>query len=526
VAESKYIVSKEFEDSWKKYSTEELAKYSESSSKYMAAYMQALDILSKYLEVSPGEVEAGPFFRSQYRPDGVGDHYIKSSQGIFELNRKIVEKLGTESSLDIATLKSNRFASANFKKLSEISKMDPTEVFMNDFQVISKELPANFDSDIDEALFSELRLYGAVGNLILPNDVIVNEYNRYKNQFLIKPYSSINEPKVLSTPAGGSPINQTGTASKPGTISSAINPVSSAGPSNEAISSNEGQVTSVSSEVSVPTPINVQSEVPKVLAPENKTSVSNENTVNNQSQTVLNTNAINNQESNFNTSNNYSSGIENVTNQTQSVVNEPGGTEKSKTRVEKGGFLSRLEKVTNAVTSTLNLPTVKEIGGQFKELAGISKSNFNEDIRNIKKTVNKKISQANEVSSSSVSTTSNNPTSTNTSQTNSENVTNTNLSVSRENPPQMKSTPTSSSKVINNETSNSSVSATEVANTSPSQTVNNTSSTQSNTTSNQSAQQAEQVQPIVNIDLTQLAQSINRLERILLSGIEVTVKES
>jgi hypothetical protein len=48
------------------------------------------------------------------------------------------------------------------------------------------------------------------------------------------------------------------------------------------------------------------------------------------------------------------------------------------------------------------------------------------------------------------------------------------------------------------------------------QPLSNSTESQSNSSSNQ---------PVV-VDLNQLSQSINRLERILMSGIEVTIKET
>jgi hypothetical protein len=262
--------------------------------------------------------------------------------------------------------------------------------------------------------------------------------------------------------------------------------------------------------------------------------------------TSVTTNVVNQPTSTATTVNTTSSSVSEGSNQSNSttVNNEPFKLKSQKKKVldmeinseskKPKGFFATVGKFAKDVGSALNLPSVSELGEQARGFFGATGANVSSRFSEIKESFSEKESRSSSVNESSSSS--------NTNAASSESSVNkeekaTTLKVeqgkplvfSEPNPSSQTSQTnvnTSSSNVSNPASSQSSSNSSNMA--SNSSTVNNQS--QNNNTSqnvqNQSMQPQNNPGAIVNVDLTQLAQSIARVEKILVSGIEVTIKET
>jgi hypothetical protein len=208
-------------------------------------------------------------------------------------------------------------------------------------------------------------------------------------------------------------------------------------------------------------------------------------------------------------------------NKNEGAVNSP------KEEKKKGGFLSKLGKISNAVGSALNLPTFKELGSQAAGLFGATGAKFMSNVSDIsqsfsKNSINSNTNQKQETSEDTTNT-SNSTTNTsigdsqtatmnlekNSPSVSTENKTTTNLDQSNTSGGQVNSTSMSTTTTPNPTSNQTILSPQSPANQPPSPNPQNMSSS-----------------PGTSVDLGGLAQSISRLEKILISGIEVTIKDT
>lgn len=374
--------------------------------------------------------------------------------------------------------------------------------------------------------------------------------------------SSVNSAAASNTaeskPAG-SQINSTtsGTASPAPTAGSPINATTPS--KNEATSttSSEGGVTSKTGELQTEnildtTPsqaINVNLEnkqaesKPAVsTSPTTNTSTtSNSTTVNDVKSTSTETSSPSNTASSVSeTSDKNIMKVENTTNQSSSsTVNE------AKPEKQKGGFLAKVGNFAKKAGAALNLPSVAELGGQAKGLFGATAANINSRISEVKESFNTNSSK-NEINSAPSASSNNNSAVNSSSNTinkptvlatpPAENTSNTTNVLKPESPVAMnveQKLPSMSAAATPPSSTNTSTAATAtsttVTNTANSQTASSPQTTNSTTAQNtQTASQPASNPPGmgVNVDNGQLAQSIQRLERILMNGIEVTIKDA
>ena len=273
------------------------------------------------------------------------------------------------------------------------------------------------------------------------------------------------------------------------------------------------------------------------------------NTSNNTGVTVNNVNSDSSVTSNpSNTSNNTdvtnnknTLKVANTDNQSSSsTVNE--NTQKK----EKGGFLSKVGNLAKKTGAVLNLPSIGELGEQAKGLFGATGANISSQVSKVKNSfsINSSTAESNSLPTSSNSTNSvnsSNDTSTENKQadilagptagqmSNTSNLlkteTQTAMSVEQNKPVV---TPTSTPAPVSSVVSPQSMTPA-ISNTSNSQ--NTSLPTTLNSTTSQNTQSTNQPSSTpagvgVNVDMTQLTQSIMRLERILISGIDVTIKDT
>ena len=274
----------------------------------------------------------------------------------------------------------------------------------------------------------------------------------------------------------------------------------------------------------------------------NTSNTSNSTTVNDAKSTSTETSSPSNTASNVSTTGDKNiMKVENTTNQSSSsTVNE------AKPEKQKGGFLSKVGNFAKKAGAVLNLPSVGELGEQAKGLFGATGANISSRISEVKNSfaINSNKEESNSSPTSSTVTNSVNSSNTtaatkpndilavpNTGTTSTtsdilKTETQTAMNV-EQNKPAVAAT---SSPITNQTTQTTNPAASAVSNTSNSQ---NTSSS-ATTTSNVSQNTQSAAQPAgapaggggVNVDMNQLAQSITRLERILISGIEVTIKDA
>jgi hypothetical protein len=349
-------------------------------------------------------------------------------------------------------------------------------------------------------------------------------------------FSSINNmtpdsPKYLENQK--SPINMAGSAKPVSEIN--VNPINLDQPqkfdstnltnSDATVTSNSGELAQdlILSEDKSISPINInletnQSDVFKPILSNDQPAINNTSITNNNSNLTTNNKVDGStQYSNVETSSNQP---------TASSINE------SKKEKDKSKFLSKIGKIANAAGEVLNLPSIKDLGKSAGGLFGVTGENVKSKVSEITKSFsNNSINSIDSKVESQTSSNNSNTTSTNekvgTTSNNSE-VT----SVSQSNMQVEQSKPSVSNKIeskaeTQNSTQNTNNSPTILNNQSQPISSAQTSNTVSNNYQTSQPNTTENTpQPInVNVDINQLAQSITRLERILLSGIEVTLKE-
>lgn len=374
------------------------------------------------------------------------------------------------------------------------------------------------------------------------------------------PVNSSGPRETSTSEEPSAPINSTGTEPKPiSTVSNnTINPATAKSSETTAVTNSEGSVTSKTGELQTEnilgtTPsqaINVNLETkPTETKPVGESTVNSNTVSNTSSSTTVNdskptSSVTNNTETSSSilgvTGDKKIMKVENTTNQSSSsTVNEP------KKEKEKGGFLSKVGNFAKKAGAALNLPSVAELGEQAKGLFGAAGSNISSRISEVKESFsinsnNRESEALPKTSSSTNSVNSTNASAINKTEilgapktettSNPENVLKTETQNSmnvEQKPPSMvaASTPVTESNQTASTVASTNVStATNTSQTATSpQTV--TSNVSQNTQSpNQPAENSGGVG--VNVDINQLAQSIMRLERILINGIDVTIKDT
>ena len=368
-----------------------------------------------------------------------------------------------------------------------------------------------------------------------------------------KPASSINSTTVQtpSNSATSNPINPTSTkSSEPTAVTSLDGGVTSkAGElqTENILDTNPSQAINVNLE-------NKPTESKPATGPTSNsttaTTTSNSTTVND----VNSTSSVTSNPSNTSTNTGVTGDknimkVENTNNQSSSsTVNE------SKPEKEKGGFLSKVGNFAKKAGAALNLPSVGELGEQAKGLFGAAGANIGSRISEVKNSfsINSRDEESNSAPTSSTSTNSAPTSSTSTNSVNSSNTTTTtkpndilavpNTGTTSNTSDILKTETQTAMNVEQNKPAVTATSAlapvsnlpgtstsTAVSNTTNSQNTSSPTTTTSNTSQNTQSAGQPAGSPAgvgVNVDMNQLAQSITRLERILISGIEVTIKDA
>ena len=357
-----------------------------------------------------------------------------------------------------------------------------------------------------------------------------------------KPASSINSTTIdqnKSASVSSNPINPTSTKSSEPT----------------AVTSLDGGVTSKVGEIQTENILDTNPSQAININLENKpieskpavepTSNSTTATTTSNSTTVNDVNSASSVTSNpSNTSNNTGvtgdkniMKVENTNNQSSSsTVNE------NKPEKQKSGFLSKVGNFAKKAGAALNLPSIGELGEQAKGLFGATGANISSRISEVKESfaIN---SNKNELNSSPTSSTETNSVNSSAATNNKPDilaVPNTSAASNTENLLKTETqnsmnveqklpgvTATSSTPAAN--TQAASIASTAVSNTSNSQTASSPQSMTTNTAQNTQTNGQPASSPPgmgVNVDINQLAQSIMRLERILINGIDVTIKDT
>jgi hypothetical protein len=273
----------------------------------------------------------------------------------------------------------------------------------------------------------------------------------------------------------------------------------------------------------------------------NTSNTSNSTTVNDAKSTSTETSSPSNTASNVSTTGDKNiMKVENTNNQSSSsTVNE------SKPEKEKGGFLSKVGNFAKKAGAALNLPSVGELGEQAKGLFGATGANISSRISEVKNSFainsNKEESNSSPTSSTATNSVNSSNTTANTKPNDILAVPNTGTTSNtsdilktetqtamnvEQNKPAVAAT---QSPVTNQTTQSTNPAASAVSNTSNSQNTSSPTTTTSNVSQNTQSAVQQPGSPAgggVNVDTNQLAQSITRLERILISGIEVTIKDA
>jgi len=417
-----------------------------------------------------------------------------------------------------------------------------------------------FDSYLDDFSIS-LNSYGA-DSLIRPafTELFNKQPTTVPKPSEVKP-STVNAAESTSgesKEASESSINSAKPSPSPSkpAVTAPINPATTKSSEPTSITSLDGGVTSKVGELQAENILEPTSAQPININLENKPAESKPVESASTSKTVLDTStstAINNVNSTSsetsnpsNTTNNVGvtgdkniMKVENANNQSSSsTVNE------NKQEKEKGGFLSKVGSFAKKAGAVLNLPSVAELKGQAKDLLGVAGENINSRISEVKNSfaINSSDSESNSVSATSTTNSvnsSNNASDTKTdtvlanpetgSASNTSNVLRTEtpiaMNVEQNKPavvaaaPQVTSSTQSASTSVSAPVSNTANSQITAAPQSSSSTVSQNTQSSTQAPSNPAAGGA-------GVDLSQLAQSIMRLERTIMSGIEVTIKDT
>jgi hypothetical protein len=356
--------------------------------------------------------------------------------------------------------------------------------------------------------------------------------------------SSTNNKEEISAS-----INSTGSENKTTApvASTPINPTATKSSDATSVTNSEGGVTSKVGELETenilePAPmqavnINLESKPPESKTVEGSTSNSTTASTTSNSTTVNDVNST--------SSNSGVTGDKNIMN-VDNTNNQSSSNTVNENKKEKGGFLSKVGNFAKKAGAALNLPSIGELGEQAKGLFGATGANISSKISDVKNSfaINSSDSESNSSPASSTETNSvNSSNTTNTTPAKPDDISGVPNTGTTSNTSNVLKTETQTAMSVEQNKPGVTASAPAATTTLPestsaSTTVLNTNNSQSSqspqpVTSNISQNTQSTNQPSgnpagvgVNVDTNQLAQSITRLERILISGIEVTIKDT
>ena len=557
------------------YPTDEMNEASKNKKKYKGYQLAIADLFGIY---SPtGQIGDDPNTLDPEKLNAIKEGAEKISPGLWTrlqegqlgLNKKaeIEEYLKTINPEAELTEEFDKFYSAVLKKQKEDPEITFDQVFaagVDDIFVDMLGLKYN--------IYINLNSFGADGLVKAAfKELYDKKKSPTKESAIEKPKapasSSINEksneatlqekPKNQSTSTiNEKPKTETAEIKSTAQIKSggAINEKTSSTKEPTSITSSEGSLTSKKVEVAEEKPkveekestainINIENKKPASSAELNKEgsffNISSGSTINNIEST---TNTTSNNPS---TSKSIKLGDNKTDTATNNEINylRYEGNEGKK----KGGFLSKLGKFAGQAGDFLNLPSAGELGKQAKELFGVTTSNFDSRISEIKESFAKNtVNSEDKYSPNPEQRRNKDGTFINTSSKSSESSVNNKTSSNVEKSESFFNVGTENKSMINVEQNKPAIVKEKIAsNNEPTAPASSSMSSSTNTTNTASntviAKPSNTAQPLSNntesqsspssnqpviVDLNQLSQSINRLERILMSGIEVTIKET
>jgi hypothetical protein len=466
---------------------------------------------------------------------GLWAKLMNGQKSLTRLDRnKQLEQVNPENEI---TAGFNKFISELNKSISAGAKINVSDIFSD------KTTDDEFD-DMVSTLDISLNSYGA-DSLIRPAFTELFNASKQSQIPVETAKSSINAaPIPTESKEGASSINAVtaGPTALASGASAPINPTATKSVEPTSVTNLEGSVTSKAGELQTENiletnpsqAININLESKPVGAVASTSTTVNE--VNSNSSSTIN--PTNTSSSVGATSDKNIMKVENTNNQSSSsTVNE------NKVEKEKGGFLTKIGNFAKKAGAALNLPSVADLGEQAKGLFGAVGSNISSRVSEVtnsfalnsnKSEVNSspKTSSSNSVNSSNTTTNTKPdilaaPNTSTTSAT--ENLLKTETQNSMNVEQKLPSVTAAISPAPVTNTQVAPVASTDVSNTINSQTSSSPQITNTNTAQNVQAQGQPANTPPgmgVNVDNSQLAQSIQRLERILISGIEVTIKDA
>ena len=421
------------------------------------------------------------------------------------------------------------------------------------------------DNDTFEEYLDEFNLhlntYGA-NDLIRPAFTELFNKKQLSVPKLVEATSSAVNATPVSTEGKDLPaasINSTTASSTPtnSATSNPINPTATKSSEPTSVTSLEGGVTSKTGELqteniletdpSKAININLENKPIDSKPAEGSTSNSTTASATSNSTTVNDVSSASSVTGNLlNTSTNTGvTGDKNIMNVANTTNQSSTGTvNENKPEKEKGGFLSKVGNFAKKAGAVLNLPSIGTLGEQAKGLFGAAGANINSRISEVKESFAINSNKSESLASPTSSTVNNSVNSSNTSTNTAPNVLAVPNTADVSNTKNLLKTETQNSMKVEQKlpgvTATSTpapvasaqiapVTSTVVSNAVNSQTGSSPQTTNTNTAQNiQAASQPASNPPGmgVNVDMNQLAQSIMRLERILISGIDVTIKET
>jgi hypothetical protein len=385
-----------------------------------------------------------------------------------------------------------------------------------------------------------------------------------KQQSIPKPVeskpSAVNAASVpTESKKGTSPVNATTTGPKPTEpiARAPINPTATKSVEPTSVTNLEGSVTSKAGELQTENILETEPSKAISINLENKpiesksaagaTSNSSTTSTTSNSTTVNDASSASSVTGNLlNTSTNTGvTGDKNIMNVANTTNQSSSGTvNENKPEKEKGGFLSKVGNLAKKAGAVLNLPSIGTLGEQAKGLFGAAGANISSRISEVKESFainsNKSESQSSPTSSTTTNSVNSSNTSTNTAPnvlavpntsavSNTENLLKTETQNSMNVEQKLPGVTATSTPAPVVSAQIAPVASTVVSNAVNSQTGSSPQTTNTTTAQNiQAAGQPASTPPGmgVNVDMNQLAQSIMRLERILISGIDVTIKDA
>ena len=551
------------------YPTDEMKKASENKKKYKGYQLAIADLFGIYS--TTGQIGEDPNTLDPEKLAAIKEGAEKISPGLWtrlqegqqglDKKNEIEEYLKNINPESEITYQFEIFYSTVLKK----QKDDPKITFDQVFAAGSDDLFVDM-LGLKYNIYVNLNSFGADG---LVKAAFKELYDKKKSP---PKESTIEKPKqpassVINEKSNESTIQKGPTSTineKPKTETKEtqiIKPTKSEGAINEktsstkeptSITSSEGSLTSKKAEVAEEKPKIEEKESTAInINIENKKPATSVESIKESFFNMSGESTINNIESNTSTTSNNPSTTELIKfgdNKTESTINNETNYENYEGREgrSKGGFFSKLGKFANKAGDFLNLPSTGELGKQAKELFGVTTSNFDSRVSEIKEsfsknTVNSEDKYKQEPRRNTENTYIN--TSNKSSKSNVNNKTESNIeksegminigaenkstiNIEQNKPSMVKEITASTNEPMTSPTPSSLSSSTSTTNTASNTVIAQPSNTAqpSPSTIPQSTTPSSN-QPIV-VDLNQLAQSINRVERILMSGIEVTIKDT